>query len=323
MQSDFAPPGNSGSPGRVCPLDYVTEPADLARAPDLAADTLYVVGGLYGNTFALGAIEALAAAEPDPVTVVFNGDAHWFDAEPRIFRQLEARLARYLAIAGNIEAELARDLDAGAGCGCAYPPQVPDDVVERSNRILLELRDAMGVLSPVRARLRALPKTLVAAVGGLRIGIVHGDPTSLAGWGFARVSLDNPASLRWLDAIKKASQIDVFASTHTCDAVMRDIRLPSGGLVVANNGAAGMGNFDGDRRGLITRISTRPSPQAALYGVKRGAIHVDALPVAFDLEAFAKEFDRVWPKGSPAEMSYRKRIHGQSDGADMRLSMPG
>src|SRR5262245_1520928 len=128
--------GSGGQPGRVCPRDYLTDPASLARAPDLMADTLYVVGGLYGNGLALDAIEALATAEPAPAAIVFNGDAHWFDAEPGMFRQLEARLAAYPAICGNVELEIARDIDIGAGCGCAYPPDVDDGVVERSNTIL-------------------------------------------------------------------------------------------------------------------------------------------------------------------------------------------
>ena len=314
--------GRDPRPGRMCPLDYYTDPAVLARAPDILADTLYIVGGLYGNAFALDAIEALAAAEPSSVTVVINGDAHWFDAQTSMFHQLEARLARYPAIAGNIEFELARDLNTGAGCGCAYPAQVSDDVVERSNRILVQLRDAMGSLSPARARLKALPKTLVAGVGGLRIGIVHGDPTSLAGWGLSRENLDDPESAAWLDAIGMASQADIFASTHTCGAVMRDLRLPSRRYIVANNGAAGMGNFDGDRRGLITRVSTRRSPHATLYGLRMGAVRVDALPVAFDLHAFATTFDEIWPEGSAAELSYRRRIHGEFPSGDAASARP-
>lgn len=320
------PPGwppTSVQPGRVCPHDYRTDPAGLAREPDLVADTLYIVGGLYGNAFALDAIEALAAAEASPATLVFNGDAHWFDAQPVVFAELDARLARYPAIAGNIEFELARAVDVGAGCGCAYPEQVPDDVVARSNEILLRLREAMGAQLPIKARLAALPKTLVADVGGLRIGIVHGDATSLAGWGLAREALDDPASAPGLNSTKKAAQVDVLASTHTCAAVMRDFKLPSGRLIVANNGAAGMGNFDGDARGLLTRISTRPSPHAGLYGLKRGAVHIDALPVAFDLTAFVRVFDAIWPKGSPAETSYRERIHGHLAGTDVGLAIPG
>jgi hypothetical protein len=321
LDSDPLLPG-SALPGRVCPRDYLTGPAAFARAPDIVAETLYVVGGLYGNSFALDTIEAMAAAEPVPAAIVCNGDAHWFDAEPERFRQLDARLARYPAIAGNVEFELARDRDAGAGCGCAYPPDVADDVVERSNAILARLASVVGTHTPIRRRLKALDLTMVASVGGLRIGIAHGDPTSVAGWGFAREHLDDPASPPWLDTIRRASQVDVFASTHTCGAVMRDFALPSGWLVVANNGAAGMGNFDADPRGLITRISTRPSPHAALYGLQRASVHIDALPVAYDLEAFAAAFDAIWPQGSPAAISYRKRIHGQFAGSHAALAQP-
>ncbi len=61
-------------PGRSCPLDYVYDPAVFAPLADMAAETLYVVGGLYGNLAAAQAVERLARAERDAVTVVFNGD---------------------------------------------------------------------------------------------------------------------------------------------------------------------------------------------------------------------------------------------------------
>jgi hypothetical protein len=309
-------------PGRICPRDYVTDPGAFSRVPDIVADTFYVVGGLYGNSFALDAIEALAAAEPVPVTLVFNGDAHWFDAQPVAFQQLDARLARYPAIAGNVEFEIAREIDIGAGCGCAYPPDVEDGVVERSNTILACLKAVADAHPDIRTRLRSLRPSLVAEVGGRRVGILHGDPTAIAGWGFAQERLDDPASAPWLDAIRRASEVDVFASTHTCGAVMRDFDLPSGRLVIANNGAAGMGNFAGDWRGLITRISTRPSAHPVLYGLRHNGVHVDALPVAFDLEAFVQAFDCVWPEGSPAAVSYRQRILGEFSGGRVSAARP-
>ncbi len=40
-------------PGRSCPPHYRYQPTDLARDTPVAADTLYVVGGLYGNLPAL------------------------------------------------------------------------------------------------------------------------------------------------------------------------------------------------------------------------------------------------------------------------------
>ena len=49
--------------GRMCPADYRYPPSVFDRPPELAADVLYVVGGLYGNLAALDEIERLAARE--------------------------------------------------------------------------------------------------------------------------------------------------------------------------------------------------------------------------------------------------------------------
>lgn len=301
---------DGAKPGRVCPLDYVTNPAHLAREADFTAETLYVVGGLYGNAFALDAIEAMARAEPGPVTIVLNGDAHWFDAEPDAFRRLDARLARYPAICGNVERELGRSQDAGAGCGCAYPESVEDGVVERSNAILSRLGDMLRGEAAIKTRLAALPKTLCAQVANARIAIVHGDAWSIAGWRFAREDLETPGAHVWLSALRRESGADIFACTHTCEPVMRRVSCAEGCMLIANNGAAGMANFRADLRGLITRIGPTASPFGALYGDTINGVHVEALPVAFDHAGFVTEFDRWWPAGSPAAVSYRNRIVG-------------
>jgi hypothetical protein len=68
-----------------------------------------------------------------------------------------------------------------------------------------------------------------------------------------------------------------------------------------------MPNFRDSRFGLLTRIARTPCDEA-LYGARIGAIHVEAVPVRYDHEAWLAEFDRVWPAGSPASLSYRKRI---------------
>ncbi|WP_088344711.1 MULTISPECIES: hypothetical protein [Rhodomicrobium] len=306
--------------GRICPADYATDPARLARAADFNAETLYVVGGLYGNALALDAIEALAADEPRSVTIVFNGDAHWFDAEPGAFRDLDARLARYPAIRGNIECEIARAEDIGAGCGCAYPVDVSDAVVARSNAILERLKAVAG--AEHRARFAALPPALVADVGGLRVGIVHGDAASIAGWRFARETLDAPNAVPWLNQMRAVSRVDIFASTHTCAAVMRDFPLPSGRLTVANNGASGMGNFSGETSGLLTRISVHPCPHTPRYGVRHGNVAVDAIAIPFDADGFLRRFDAIWPAGSPAQLSYRARISGEGSGPPLGEALP-
>ena len=292
-----------GGAGRMCPADYRYSPTALNRAPDIAADVLYVVGGLYGNLAALGEIERMAARERAPVTIVFNGDYHWFDAEPAWFAAIESGVARHHIMRGNVETEIARAADIGAGCGCAYPENVDEGIVSRSNDILRDLRAA----APDARDLAALPMHLVAQIGGLRVGIVHGDAASLAGWRFAHDALDDPANAAWLEDIRRASTIDVFASTHTCLAALRDFALPER-LTIVNNGAAGMANFAGTTFGVISRIATLPSPYPALYGLARDGVHIDALAVQYDLGAFLARFAKRWPQGSAAHTSYHQRI---------------
>jgi hypothetical protein len=293
----------------MCPTDYRYSPTDLNRAPDFTADVLYVVGGLYGNLAALKKIEWLACRERRPVTIVFNGDFHWFDAEPNWFAAIEKGVARHRAIRGNVETEVARAGDIGAGCGCAYPESVDDGVVTRSNEILADLRHTANDAG-MTAHLAALPMHLVAGIGDKRVGIVHGDAASLAGWRFAHDALDDRSNIAWLGNIREQSAVDIFASTHTCLAALRDFDLPSGHLTVINNGSAGMANFAGTTHGLISRIATLPCPHQTLCGTARNGVHVDALTVEFNLDEFLARFDARWPQGSPAHTSYYQRING-------------
>jgi hypothetical protein len=292
--------------GRVCPADYVYSPKVFARLPDFEAETVYVVGGLYGNLAALGTVEQLAAQEMAPVTIVFNGDFHWFDADPDWFAAIERGVAPHRALRGNVETEIARGTDIGAGCGCAYPESVSRSVVARSNEILNLLRNAAP--HQARPRLRDLPMHLVAEVAGLRVGTVHGDAAALAGWRFGQDELDNSSRRQWQSEVRAASHIDVFASTHTCLAALRDFVLPAGRLTIINNGAAGMPNFSGTRYGLISRIAATPSPHKPLYGLQRDGVHIDAIPLKYDHTAFLKPFLARWPEGSPAYESYYQRI---------------
>ena len=301
-------------PGRSCPSDYRYAPSVFARSAEFHAEVLYVVGGLYGNLAALDVIEDLAAREQAPVTVIFNGDFHWFDAEPHWFAAIDERVARCRAIRGNVETEIARGADIGAGCGCAYPDSVSADIVSRSNTILQQLRSVASACET--HHLACLPMHLVAAVGALRVGIVHGDATSLAGWSFSHDRLADPLARSSLLALRAASTIDVFASTHTCLAALCDVAGP-GRLTIINNGAAGMANFAGFRFGVFTRIATSASPHRPLYGLARDGVHIDALPIHFDCDAFLRQFLQRWPQGSPANASYLQRIlHGPNHTLD-------
>jgi len=295
-------------PGRACPVHYRYDPASLARAPEIVADTLYVVGGLYGNIPALDAIERLAASEHGRARVVFNGDFNWFDVAPEDFLAVNERVLRHAALRGNVETEAGTDDDA-AGCGCAYPESVGDADVERSNEILRRLRATARRFPALRVAIAALPMTAVAGVGGIRVAIVHGDAESLAGWGFAHDRLEDPTHGPRLAWWMREAQADVFACSHTCLPALRLLRFDGGRATVINNGAAGMPNFAGTRFGVATRISVHPAPpEAVLYGDRAGAVHVDAVRVDYDHEAWVRRFLDAWPEGSAAHRSYFERI---------------
>ena len=112
------------APGRSCPLHYRYPSAALAREPDLRVETLYVVGGLYGNRQALATALSLAAAEQPRATLVFNGDFNWFNVDDAGFAAVNGEVLRHAAMRGNVETELASD-DGAAGRGGPHPPDIP------------------------------------------------------------------------------------------------------------------------------------------------------------------------------------------------------
>jgi hypothetical protein len=299
-------PEAGSAPGRYCPPQYRYTPEDIAQSAAIEAETLYVVGGLYGNPQALDAILASAAREPRPVTMVFNGDFNWFNIDRAGFDHINSRVLEHIALRGNVETELAED-DSAAGCGCAYPATVSDAEVARSNEIEDRLRETARAFPDHRKRLGALPMYAVARVGGVRIGIVHGDAEALAGWGFARSALDDAAREAWIAGCFARSDVRIFASSHTCLPACRTIAIPNGACAVINNGATGMPNFSGTHYGIITRIANAPCSDA-LYGVCIESVHAEALPIAYDQTAWLAEFARNWPPGSPAHDSYWNRI---------------
>jgi len=302
------------APGRVCPVRYRYGPAAIAAAPQRQAGILYVIGGLYGNLPALDAVEAMAAAEPGPVRLCFNGDFNWFNVDDAGFRAINERVLRHDAILGNVEAEFGSADDA-AGCGCAYPEDVDEGVVQRSNAIHARLKKAAARHPALLAKISALPMVARYRVGEARVGVVHGDAESLAGWRFDPSALDDPRDAEWRARAFAEARTDVFACTHTCLPAIR--RIDSAGTkVVANNGATGMPNARGERFGLLTRIGVVPSAHLPLYGCKFGGVFVDALPVRYDDARWQREFLANWPEGSAAWLSYFKRI---ADGPEYRL----
>ncbi len=291
-------------PGRTCPLSYRYGAQSLARPAEIEAETLYVAGGLYGNPFALDALLRMVAAEP-AAQLVFNGDFNWFDVDDVGFERINTEVLAHHAIRGNVETELLA-ADGAAGCGCGYPDYVSDADVARSNAIMDVLAGTARRHPALAARLVALPMTLVAEVAGVRVGIVHGDADSLAGWSFGEEAID----AKQVAALFERACVRVFASSHTCLPVAQVFDTAAGPCALINNGAAGMPNFTATGFGVVTRIASRPAPPvaAALYGATVDGVHVEALPLRFDERAWLVHFDRLWPADSPAAVSYRKRI---------------
>ncbi len=275
----------------------------------MSEDVLFVIGGLYGNPYALDEIEQMALAEERQghrVKLVFNGDFNWFNASDTLFRQINNRVLDHTVILGNVDFELATP-SVGAGCGCAYPDYVDQGVVERSNRIMERLQALACEHPDIQKRLSGLPRYRCLMFGGLKILVLHGDPESLAGWGLAHESFSagNELSLdKWL----RASGADVITSTHTCLPALWSGMVDERFRVVANNGSAGMGNLLSDPRGLITRLGFTSPLAEPVAGIEHFGLNVSLMPVSYDLDAWLSQFDRLWPAGSPAAVSYRNRL---------------
>lgn len=267
-----------------------------------------------GTPFALDAIDALVESEErrgKNVQVVLNGDIHWFDKTAENFANIERRIAGYVPLVGNVEAELRRQEDVGVGCGCAYPECTSDDSVARSNRIHKMLSFALDSSPELKERLQGRPSTMVVDVAGRRVGATHGDEKLLGGWDNSRETLQDIMRQDEVDVFMAQNNLDVFTTTHTCAPAA--IRLARG--VVINNGASGLPNFSGEDFGLCVRIAETPL-QDSLFECELDGLHVQAIPVRYDNEAYARWFDALWPEASAAAISYRSRI---VEGPDDRI----
>ncbi len=190
----------------------------------------------------------------------------------------------------------------------------------RSNAILARLRETAAGFPALRERLGAPADAPRGARGRGARGHRARRRASLAGWGFAQDALDDPGHARWIESAFRDARVDVFASSHTCLPATRAFDFAHGRGVVANNGAAGMPNFAGERYGLVTRISVHPA-RDALYGTRVAGAFVDTLAVRYDAAAWQARFLASWPEGSPAHQSYFRRI-AQGPGFARERALP-
>jgi hypothetical protein len=125
-----------------------------------------------------------------------------------------------------------------------------------------------------------------------------------AGAGFSQEALATGEGMEQARAAFDAAGVDIFACSHTCLPVLQRF---GGERFVVNNGATGMPNFRASRYGLATRIALTPARES-IYGVRRGAPHIEAVPLRYDHAAWERRFLEQWPPGSDAHASYYQRI---------------
>ena len=290
-----------GIKGRVGANDYAIAPEEWDKPPVAKCDVLYSVGGVYGNIEAMKTVREMVKSEEGDVCVVYNGDYHWFDGTAENFLEVERLLEGSIPMNGNVELELARLEDCGVGCGCSYPTTMSDAFVGRSNAIFGRMKESVKNLPEVSA-LGNRPAWGVVEVGEARVGITHGDESSVSGWGCSVENLQNPARKTKLDQFFSERNVDILSTTHTCAAAA--LALPHG--VVINNGSAGLPEYKDKLFGLVNRVAKTPHPDA-VYRAKVKGVFVEAVPVRYDQGAFISWFDSVWELDSPAAQSYRPR----------------
>ena len=261
--------------------------------------------------------------------MIFNGDFNFLNAEPSWWRDVNEAVARHTATAGNVEVEAVSD--GSAGCGCGYPAYVADGVVERSNAIVAALREtAVAAAAPeLREWLGALPRTLVLEVGDerRRVGVVHGDVDSLAGWSLAVEAME-PADAALRDALGCAAapltpaarvrgwcdeaDVGAICSTHTCLPFGQILRNGDEELALFNNGAAGMPNFAGDLRpGDARERDVARAMEDSLYGAFSAACASTPCPSASTSARGCGGSTRAGRRAAAAHESYFGRItHG-------------
>ena len=285
--------------GRNCSLEYILQKDWAKKSKKLEEEVIYIVGGLYGNRYALEIINKMAHDEN--AKIVFNGDMHWFDVEKEDFLKIEELSKDSIKLLGNVEFELLNNTSS-LGCGCNYPEDVSDGVVERSNIIHNMMKGNIKddqILNDIKER----SKTLVLDIFGKKIAITHGDEKSMSGWKCSNENLKLGSRKKELDNWFKENDIDILATTHTCLPVVYD----NGRNSVINNGAAGMANIQGETFGLFTRIA-KNSHKKTIYSEYRDGLYVELVKVDFDIEKFKLWFEKVWPDDSPASISYKNRI---------------
>ena len=289
------------------PASYRYPPRVFDRAPEIVADTLYVVGRALRQRRGARRVLALARASA-PAHARLQRRLPLVRRGAGRFRARRREALAHPALRGNVETEIAGE-DSGAGCGCAYPAGR-----ERRGRDRAPTRSSSGCARP-RARSRQLRERSGRAADAPRRARgrrARGHRARRCGvarrLGLRAGPARRPAP-RALDrerVPRRAASTCSRAATPACRPAARSIR---GGGVVINNGAAGMPNFDGDPVRRRHAHLQRPARRGALRhdGSRRSSSRRS--PSSYDTAAGCA-LPRAWPEGSPGTPYFRRIAHG-------------
>ena len=290
------------------------------RAPDIAADALYVVGGLYGNSAALDAVEATGGSRAGDVADRLQRRLPLVRCGAGVVRRDRCGASRAIAPS----ARQCRDRDRAPAATSARLRLRLSGLGRRRRGAALERdpdraspdggnsRPRVGTAGPL-CRCTSWRRS-----AELRVGIVHGDATALAGWALrARRARRSGRSRPRLATVRRTAGVDVFASTHTCLAVLRDFRAARRAADGDQQRRRRHAEFLRLRASGWSRASARPpAPHQPLYGLVRDGVHVDALALAYDHAAFLARFLARWPEGFGGARVVFPAHHGRSRSHD-------
>ncbi len=135
--------------GRNCPIRYHYK-IQQANTPSISGDVFYIIGGLYGNQFALSEILDLKNKEESithkEVKLLFNGDFNWFNTEKETFERINSIVQSHIVSAttfDNLILRLSKEIsrtryhgNGGNKIGWIVPSVV--DVPIQSNWVILQ-----------------------------------------------------------------------------------------------------------------------------------------------------------------------------------------
>ena len=296
------PRARAGDAGRICPLDYRYSPAVFDRAPEIVRR--HALRGRRALRQPRGArAPSSDGRAPSPAaarscsTATSTGSTRAPAGLPQSIARRRSRIARCAATSRP----RSRAEDSGAGCGCAYPVDVSDAVVSRSNEILERAaRRPRRRFPTLRERLAALPMHLVAQVGERASASCTATRRRSRAGGFAQRPTRRPSAppLARVGVRRAARSMSSRAPTPASPA-LRDFALPAGRRPSSTTAPPACRISPARASALVTRIATTPLAARAPLRPEPRRRPVERWRSTTTTRVPAALPD-AWPAGSPA-----------------------